>query len=93
MNMHSPVQAGVLDVLACGRAMTVVELQVRLAATGLGRLHAEPIYQGLGALERRGMVAKVRLPGQSRTHWAVADSAALHLRSAAYRGAEEAHAR
>lgn len=27
MNAPSPVQAGVLDILACGRAMTVVELQ------------------------------------------------------------------
>lgn len=93
MNAPSPVQAGVLDILACGRAMTVVELQARLTTTGLGALHVEPIYQGLGALVRRGMVAKVQLPGQARAHWAMAGSAATHLRAAAYRGLEEAHAR
>jgi len=92
MSARGPVQVALISVLlaAHGRAMTIVELRSRLAEAGFGGLPSEVLYQGLGALVRRGVVAKVRQPGQARTHWAAAGSAALHLGTAARGGTGEA---
>lgn len=78
--MRGQLQTVVLEILSTtGRAMTVAELRVGLVDAGVGGIHSEPIYRSLGALRRVGAVRSIRYPGQARTHWAVADSAALDL--------------
>lgn len=78
--MRGQLQTVVLEILStAGRAMTIAELRVGLIDAGFGGIHSEPIYRSLGALRRDGAVQSIRHQGQARTHWAVADSAALHL--------------
>lgn len=80
VGVRGQLQSVVFDILsATGRAMTAAELRAGLVEAGISGAHAEPIYRSLGSLRRCGAVERVRHPGQTRTHWAVADSAALRL--------------
>ncbi len=64
------LRAALLEILACGRAVTTTELRTRLQhRADFGGLPQETVYRHLDALARAGRVRRVRPPGKRHIYW------------------------
>ncbi len=64
------LRAALLEILACGRAVTTTELRTRLQhREDFGGLPQETIYRHLDALARSGRLRRVRPPGKRHIYW------------------------